>query len=313
MPPASSSTAFSNASPTPVADGKRLYCHFGSLGTCCLDLATGEIVWRRQLPIDEITGPGSSPVLVCDNTGGRLIVPCDGADEQFVAALDAASGETIWRTARPPILASDNKLRRAFSTPLVVEHSGLTQAIVPGAQWVASYAVDDGRELWRVNIGDGHATVPRPVSHNGLVYVCTGFMKPQLWAIRLGGEGDVTQSHVVWRYEKQVPEIASPIVADDRLYFTSTLGVLTCLSAASGELVYQHRLGGNFSASPLFADGKLYFTSEEGLTTIVAPGGEYRELTRNRHFGQSKASLAVFGRALLIRSDPVLYCFGDPP
>lgn len=296
----------SYASPTPVGDGQRVYCHFGSLGTVCFDAGSGSILWKQRMYFDEITGPGSSPLLWRD----RLIIPCDGADQQFVVALDSRTGKTIWKTARPLIVAEDDKLRRAFSTPLVVSHAGQEQVIIPGAQWVAAYNPANGDELWRVKIGDGHATAPRPVAYGGLVFVCTGFMKPELWAIRLDGAGDVSATHVAWKYDKQVPEISSPIIVGEQVYFTSSLGVLTCLNAKSGELAWQRRLGGNYSASPLFADGKLYFTSEEGLTTVVAPGAEYHELARNQLFGQTKASLAVCGQSLLIRTDPVLYCLG---
>jgi outer membrane protein assembly factor BamB len=292
----------SYASPTPVTDGKLLFCHFGSLGILALDLSTGKIVWQRRFAVDDITGPGSSPVLY----GDKLIVPVDGVDQQYVVALDKFTGEVAWRTARPPI-AADGKQRRAFSTPLVIGEKGGEQLIVPGAQWVVSYNPVTGEELWKVNFGDGHATVPRPVYRDGLVYICTGFWKPQLWAIRVDGAGDVTESHVAWKYEKQVPEISSPIVVGDEIYFTSSLGVLTCLDATTGRQLYQHRLGENFAASPIAADNKLYFISQECTTTIVRPGRDYHEIARNQLFGQTMASPAIAGSALLLRADRTLY------
>jgi outer membrane protein assembly factor BamB len=241
-----------------------------------------------------------------------LVLPCDGVDRQFVVALDKRTGKVAWRTLRPSIQA-EGKHRRAFSTPLVILHRGDEQLVVPGAQWVCAYDPGTGRELWRVNVGAGsHATIPRPVFHDGLVYVCTGYMKPQLWAIRAGGSGDVTDSHVVWKHTKQVPEISSPIVANNDLYFVSSLGVLTCLDAKSGKEHWQQRLGGNFTASPIAADGKLYFTSQEGITTIVQAGGKYVELGRNQLIGQSMASPAIAGEALLFRADRTLYCVGQP-
>jgi outer membrane protein assembly factor BamB len=296
------------ASPTPVTDGQRLICHFGSLGTACLEMESGRILWKERFLVDEITGPGSSPAL----SGHIVILPCDGADQQFVIGLDVQTGKTVWKTSRPNIDDSDGIHRRAFSTPLVIEHGGRKQAIVPGAQWVVAYDPRSGGELWRVNMGDCHAIIPRPVYRDGLVYVCTGYMKPQLWAIRVDGTGDVTSTHVAWKYDKQVPEISSPVVADDQIYFVSSLGIVTCLSAPSGEAIWQHRIGGNFAASPLVADGKIYFTSREGLTTVIRPGGHYQELAQNQLFGQTLASLAVCGQALLIRADRILYCVGKP-
>ncbi len=301
------------ASPTAVSDGERLYCHFGPLGTVALDLATGGVAWKQRLVFDDITGPGSSAVL----WKGLLILPCDGVDQQFVVAIDKRTGDVVWRTPRPAITA-EGKLRRAFSTPLVVEHSGSDassreELIVPAAQWVCSYDPATGRELWRVNIGEGrHATIPRPVHRDGLVYICTGYMKPQLWAIRTGGSGEVSETHVAWKHDKQVPEISSPIVVGSELYFVSSLGVLSCLEAKSGKQLWQHRLGGNYAASPIAADGKLYFTSQEGVTTVVRPGREYVELGRNQLIGQTLASPAIAGQSLLIRADRVLYCVGQP-
>ena len=296
------------ASPTPLYDGQRLVCHFGSLGTVALDLKAGQVVWKQRFQLDDITGPGSSPVLWQD----LVILPCDGVDEQFVVALDKQTGDAVWRTPRPAIKA-EGKLRRAFSTPLIVPHGTHEQVIVPGAEWVCSYDPASGRELWRVNIGKGaHATIPRPVYRDGLVYVCTGYMKPQLWAIRTSGSGDVTDTHVAWKHDKQVPEISSPIVVGSELYFASPLGVLTCLDAASGKQIWQHRLGGNYAASPIAADGKLFFTSQEGMTSVLRPGREYVELARNQLIGQTMASPAIAGRSLLIRTDRVLYCVGKP-
>jgi outer membrane protein assembly factor BamB len=292
------------ASPTPVTDGQRLYCHFGSLGTVCLEMASGRVLWHKRFIVDEVTGPGSSPLLA----GERLIVPCDGADEQFVVALDKYTGETAWRAARPQIDSADARHRRAFSTPLLVEYAGSEQLIVPGAQWVVAYDPVTGNERWRVNFSDGHATVPRPVFAEGLVFVCTGFAKPQLWAIRVDGTGDVTETHVAWKFDRQVPEVSSPVINDGLMYFVSSKGIATCLEAATGKQVWVHRLGGNYSASPLAADGKLYFTSEEGITTVLRPGRTFEQIARNELFGQTKASLAISGESLLLRTDPVLYC-----
>jgi outer membrane protein assembly factor BamB len=303
----------SYASPTPVTDGARLYCHFGSLGTVALDTTSGQplsgqVVWKERFPLDDITGPGGSPVLWNDN----LIFACDGVDQQFVVALDKKTGQTLWKTPRPKI-DGEGKHRRAFSTPLIVRHDGREQVVLPGAQWVCSYDPATGEELWRVNIGVGtHATIPRPVAHQGLVYVCTGYLKPQLWAIRLGGRGDVTESHVAWKHMKQVPEISSPIVVGEELYFVSSLGVLTCLDAKSGEQLWQKRIGGNYAASPIAADGKLYFTNQEGLTTVLRAGRAYDELARNQLIGQTMASPAIAGSSLLFRADRVLYCVGQP-
>jgi len=288
-------------------------------------MQSGKVLWKQRFDFDEITGPGSSPSI----DDKLVIIPCDGADRQFVVALDIETGQAVWKTPRPTISDPDGIHRRAFSTPLLLykpearargpqpETSNLkpetrAQAIIPGAQWLISYDPATGRELWRVNMGDCHAIIPRPVYRDGIVYVCTGYMKPQLWAVRTDGSGDVTDTHVAWKYDKQVPEISSPIIIGSEIYFVSSLGILTCLDAASGAQVWQHRFGGNFSASPIAADGKIYFTSREGVTTVIRPGRPYDELARNQLFGQTLASPAICGNALIIRADRILYCLGQP-
>lgn len=292
------------ASPTAVSDGQRLYCHFGSLGTVCVELSSGSILWRKTLAHDELTGSGGSPILWRD----LLIVACDGTDKQYVTALDKLTGAEVWRAPRPPLDAKDTKLYRAFSTPLVFEFSGKTQLVSVGAQWVCAYEPATGKELWRVNFHDGHAVVPRPVYRQGVVYICTGYMKPELWAIRVDGTGDVTDTHVIWTTNSQVPEISSPLVADSELYFVSGKGVVTCLDAETGDELWQKRLGGNFSASPLLADGKLYFTNQEGTTFVLKPGRFYQEIAQNQHFGQTLASLAIARDSLLVRTQTQLLC-----
>jgi outer membrane protein assembly factor BamB len=302
--PAPIHTHNSYASPTPVADSERVYCHFGSLGTMAVEQETGSVIWRQRFAVDDITGPGTSPVLI----HGLLIVACDGADEQFVVAVDARTGAVRWRQTRPVIAADEGKLRRGFSTPLVIDYAGRTQVIAPGSQWVVAYEPASGAELWKVKFGAGFAVVPRPVFREGVVFFCTGYPKPELWAVRVDGSGDVTDTEVVWRYDRQVPDVSSPVIVGRELYFVSSRGIASCLDAESGEMVWQHRLGGGFAASPLAADGKLFFTSQDGTTIVLRPGRKYEELARNQLFGRTLASLAVAGEALLIRTDPLLYC-----
>ncbi len=297
----------SYASPTPASDGARVYCHFGSFGTFCIDAKTGHLIWKQQLMVEDITGPAASPVLC----GDHLILVRDGSDQQYVTALHKRTGEVAWKTPRPEIEVAEDKLRRGFSTPLVIEVEGHQQVVSPTAQWVVSYDPATGQELWRARTGDGHAVVPAPVYANGFVFVCSGYHKPVLSAIRVDGRADVTETHIAWTYEKQVPLISSPVVAGQELYFVSAIGIATCLDIRTGEALWQHRLSGNFAASPILADNQIYFTSAEGITTVIRPGREYRELARNLLFGQTLSSIAVFRDALLIRNSSALYCVSN--
>lgn len=297
----------SYASPTPVTNGKRIVCHFGSLGTACIDIDSGEVLWRREFKVEELTGGGASPVLA-DN---KLFLACDGADEQYVIAIDELSGETKWQTNRPPITPVDDSQRRAFSTPVIVQSNGRKQLISVAAQWLVSYNPDDGSEWWRAQVGTGYSIVPTPVFDRDRVFVCTGFTKPEMVAVSTLGNGDVTDTGILWRYTRQVPEIASPVVVGDEIYFVSD-GIATCLDTADGGQLWQHRLGGKFASSPTVAGDRLYFTSSGGVTTVIKPGREFVELATNELFGETFASLSVYSSSFLLRTNPILYRLGEP-
>lgn len=296
----------SYASPTPVLDASHLFCHFGTYGTFCLQRSDLTIKWQRQIPLVHGVGPGSSPFLFED----LLILICDGVDQQFVTALDKHTGEPRWRTDRPEMDAPDGDRKKSFDTPvLAVDSMGRTQLICMGSQWVVAYEPVTGHEIWKVYHGDGFSVVPRPVVGHGMVYISTGFTKAQLWAIRLDGSGDVTDSHVAWKATRNIPTKPSPLLVDDRLYVMSDTGIASCFDATDGTLIWTERVGGNYSASPLFADGKIYFASESGVVSVCAPGDRYQLLAENQLPGQIMASPIALDDALVIRTDRALLRF----
>ncbi|MBI1347316.1 PQQ-binding-like beta-propeller repeat protein [bacterium] len=296
----------SYASPSPVLADGRLVCHFGAYGTACVDTATGEILWKTKLEIDHSVGPGSSPVVFED----LLIIPCDGTDKQFVAALNLVTGKVAWETPRPPMAGDKGDLHKAFSTPYLAMIAGEPQAIIVGAQWVVSYEPRTGKEIWRLNHGVGFSNVPRPVIGNGFIYICTGFMRPELLAIPENVQGEVKTDQVAWKFNRQVPAQPSPILAGREIYFVSDQGVATCLDAMTGESLWTQRMAGNYSASPLAADGNLYFCSREGVTTVIKPGRDYTEVASNQLEGQLMASPAATDGRLYLRTDTHLYAIG---
>jgi outer membrane protein assembly factor BamB len=296
----------SYASPTPVIADGRVFCHFGTFGTAAVDAQTGEVVWRQKLPLDHVVGPGSSPVAY----GGVLIVPCDGADQQFIAALSVDTGAIVWKTPRPPIRATNGDQRKAFCTPLLVDVNGRSELVIPGAQWFIAYDPLDGSEIWRVDHGSGFSNVARAVFDGRQLYLCTGFGRPQLWAVRADGTGDVTETHVVWRQKQQIGAKPSPVVSDGRVYEISDTGVATCLDAATGQPIWRERMSGNYSASPMVGDGKVYFLSQEGRTTVVEDGPKFKVLAKNDLDGMQMASPAAVEGDLLIRTDTHLYRAG---
>ncbi|UUO08648.1 PQQ-binding-like beta-propeller repeat protein [Blastopirellula sp. J2-11] len=296
----------SYASPTPVLAGDRLYCHFGTYGTCCVDTIKGELVWKNQLPLQHNVGPGSSPVL----HDGVMILTCDGADQQYVCGLDANTGKQMWKTDRPPHRKEDGDMQKAYATPLIVTWEGRTMAIIPGAQWDCAYDPLSGEELWRVDHGDGFSNVPCPVFKDGVVYICTGFTRAELWAMSVNGHGDVTDSHVGWTMNKQVPTKPSPVVWKNLLFMVSDRGVATCVDTDNGETVWIERLGGNYSASPAIAEERIYFCNEDGKTIVVAPSREFKVLAENQIAGQIMASPLLLDGAIVLRTEGNLYRIG---
>ncbi|MBI1354451.1 MAG: PQQ-binding-like beta-propeller repeat protein [Acidobacteria bacterium] len=285
----------SHASPTPILEENRVYVHFGSQGTAALD-GDGKVLWRNQEHhFVQGHGNGGSPVVWKD----LIIFNCDGIDRQFIAALDKNTGETRWTKSR-------GKSRMSYATPLIIETDQGPQLISPGGDYAASYDPSTGEEIWRITY-DGFSLVPRPVYANGLVYIASGFYGPILFAVKPDGRGDVTASKVVWKETRGVPLTSSPIVSGGRLYMVSDNGIASCLNALTGQRLWQARLGGNFSASPLLAGNRLYFTSETGETTVIEDAPKYHELAKNQIEGDTLASFAVDGTALLLRSGTDLY------
>jgi len=293
----------SYASPTPVVERGRVYVHFGTMGAACLDTATGSILWtNHDFTLDHEVGPGSSPTLYAD----LLLFTCDGCDFRYVAALDKNSGKLAWKTPRSGVIDKPGMNKKAFATPLVIRAGGRDLAIMPGAEWVQAYDPLSGEEIWNVKY-PGFSNVPRPVYGHGLVYVCTGFGVPEMWAIRPEGHGDITASNVVWKATKEMPAKPSPILVGDEIYTVNDKGIATCLDAATGAKRWIKRFGGSFSASPIFADGRIYFCSEDGKTLVLAPGRNFEQLAANQLDGRFMASPAVSGKALFLRTDTHLY------
>lgn len=306
----------SYASPTPAIEPGRVYVTFGSPGTACLDTQTGKVLWERtDLKCNHWRGAGSSPTL----WENLVIMHFDGADQQYVVALDKRDGRTVWQTNRSidfqdltaegkPV--RDGDFRKAFSSPLVIMHEGKPQLISVGS--CATYAYDPatGKELWRVEERKHHSGTVRPVVGHGMVYTATGLAKGDLMAVRLGGAGVVNESHVAWRTSTSVPNRPSPVLVDDLLFMVhQDTGVASCLEAKTGKEVWRERLPGrgHHSASPIYAEGRLYFFSEAGYSPVVAAGREFKVLAENKLEDGFMASPAVAGKSLFLRTKTHVY------
>lgn len=290
------------ASPTPIVTEDRLYVHFGHHGSAALDLS-GKVIWRQDsVRYTPVHGNGGSPVLV----DGLLIFGVDGESEPRLVALDAKDGKVRWETTRE----TPAKRKFSFCTPLVIESEGKPLVVSPASGAALAYDPVDGREVWRVLYGEGYSVVPRPVLARGLLFLASGYDRPILHAIRPGGKGDVTASHVAWTLAKGAPNTPSMVVVDDLLYCVSDAGIASAIEADTGKVVWSERLGGDFSSSIVHADGRLYFQNEAGVGFVVKPGRQFELLAKNDLAERTLASYAVDEGALFIRTAGHLYRIG---
>lgn len=308
------------AAPSSAIEPGHVYVHFGSYGTACLDSASGEVIWKRDdLPCRHYRGPSSSVFLFED----LVILTFDGADQQYLAALDKATGKTVWRADRevnwndqnteglsPDAVRriQDGDHRKAHSTPIIVSGpDGKPRLVSPGAKAAFGYDPYNGRELWRIE-HDDFSVAPRPIHEDGILYLITGITHPELWAIRAGATGNLTESdEVLWRLNSRVAKTASPLIVEGIIYMVSDDGIINTVDAASGKPLWSKRIGGRVAASPIYAAGRIYFCDQEGETTVIEPGRRYQELAKNVLDEGCMASPAVSDGALFLRTKTHLY------
>jgi len=303
----------SYASPTPVIEPGRVYVTFGSPGTAAIDTKTGKVIWeRRDLECNHFRGAGSSPIIF----GDLLLMHFDGSDVQYVVALDKRTGKTVWRTNRSvdfKDLGPDGKpeaegdYRKAFATPHVITVGGEPLLVSIGSKATYGYDPRTGKELWRVEERTNHSGSTRPVAGQGMVFYPSGFATGELLAVRPEGRGDVTSTHVVWRTNQGVPKKPSLLLKDDLLFMINDVGIVTCLDAKSGAVVWKSRLKGTYSASPVLAGGRIYVFDEDGKATVLEAGREFKVLAENQLDDGFMASPAIAGRALFLRTKTHLY------
>lgn len=295
------------ATPSAAIEQGRVYVHYGSLGTACIDTQSGEVLWRRSdLNTDHMQGPVSSPVLF----ENMVIITVEGVDSQFIAALDKKTGETLWLYKRPEELYTgiQGVYLKSYQTPVILEIGGQPQLVSNGALLVTGHNLQNGEEIWRARYKDD-STISRIVRGNGLLFVNTGGPPggTELWAIREGGHGDVTDSHVVWKMTEDAPHESSPVLVGDLLFCISDPGVLKCLEAATGTMVWSKPMESKYGASLLSVAGRIYLSNKKGKTTVIAPEREYKELATSQLDGELWTSPAVAGDSLLLRTKTHLY------
>ena len=292
----------SYATPTPAISDGKVICHFGNYGTWCLDASSGKEIWKTKFDVDHSVGAGSSPVIYKD----KVILACDGIDDQFIAAVSLDTGKQLWKTERPEFRQTNGEYQKGYSTPLIAQISGKTQMIIPGAQWINSYDPETGKELWRIDHGDGFSMIPMASIEGETVVFASGYMQSQFVAIDPSGTGDVTKSHIKWR-AGQAPTMPSMVSTDGKIFAVNDSGIMICLDAETGKLLHRRRVSGNYSASMLLAGGNLYVCSREGNVSIIKCDETLEEVGKQKFDGRLLATPAPVGDDLLIRTDKKLY------
>lgn len=293
----------SMATPTPVTDGRHVWAFFGTGDLFCLDLEGG-LVWCRSLPqeyerFQNRFGMGSSPVVVDD----LLILQCDHWGQSYLLAVNKKTGENVWKT--------DRSEHVSWSSPLVVDVDGRKELVVCATFQVKGYDALTGQQVWVVD-GLTRECIPTAVAASGTIYAVSG-TRGETLAIRTGGRGNISDSHVVWRTRRGAPFVPSPLLYKGLYYLVDDRGIATCLDAKTGRRVWQHRLGGRFTASPVAADGKIYFVDEDGATTVIGAGRSFKVQAKNALEEPVFASPAIAHGAIFIRTDQHLFCIGGEP
>ncbi len=296
----------SYASPTPTTDGTRVYAWFGAEGDglYCYDF-NGKLLWKTTLgKIASIgMGPGTSPV-IHDNI---VILQCDedNGEKSFIVGIDKKTGKEVWRTPR--------QVQISWATPLIVRQGQRAEIITSGNEWIISYDPKTGKELWKMK-GHGSNAIATPLVGHGMVYVYAGFPVKKTYAIKLGASGDITGSpNMVWQYDKGTAYVPSSILYGDYLYLMSDRGILTCLDAKTGKIVYEGGripIPATFTASPVAFDGKILLTSEDGDTYIIKAGAKHEVLATNPIGEPVYASPAISDGMIFIRGEKNLYGIG---
>jgi outer membrane protein assembly factor BamB len=287
----------SHASPTPIVREDAIYVHFGAMGTAKL-AKDGSIIWKNtELDYPHVHGCGGSPFLYED----KLFIVCDGGQDPFVVALHSSDGKIAWKRAR----SIKGNISHSFVTPVVTVIDGKAQLLAPGPDHFAAYDVSSGEELWHVR-APGWSVIPQPVIGHGMVFYNHDYDHPELMAVKLGGQGDITESNVVWRIKRGAPSTPTPLLIGDELYFVSDSGVASCVDAKTGKQHWTERLGGNFSASPVLANGFVLFLDENGLSHYVKPAKTFEVVQKNEVTGRTFATPAFVGEAMFLRTDKAL-------
>lgn len=291
----------SHASVTPACDGERVFVAFlndAAIHVTALDFE-GNVLWSKNAGYFKTQhGYGASPVLY----RSLVIVSADNPGDGWIAALHRQTGEIVWKASR--------RDEGSFATPVVGNVAGRDQLLLCGTGVVTSYNPATGELLW---FCDGPTTVTaNTMAFSGdLVVASGGYPDKGILCIRADGNGDVSDTHVVWRKKQGVSYVPSPLVHDGKVYVVNDGGIVSCWALDTGENLWQHRLRGNFSASPVFAAGNFYIPNERGVTFVFRTAPSFEVVATNDLGDGGFASPVICGERIYLRTSSTLYCIGS--
>jgi len=306
------------ASPTSVANGRRVWALFGPGALVCLDTA-GKKVWSKNLEktygeYKVLWGMATSPRL----HNGRLLVACMNGGPSYVVALDQSTGEQVWKTERK--LPCVGEAVDSYSSPILLTRGKTTELVVAGADHVDGYDIASGKRSW---ISSGLSipheygrSIASPTAGGGMVYAVSsgygGLGRVLAVDVSKDLEGDVSETHRRWAYEKHSPDCPSPVYYGGYVFIVRDNGVGSCIEAKTGELKWRERLfRGDCKASPIAGDGKIYFTSIKGETLVLEVGPERKDIARNRLDARIIATPAISNGTIFLRSRTKLYAIAE--
>jgi outer membrane protein assembly factor BamB len=305
------------STPSPVTDGTGVWVMTGTGILKAFDFG-GKELWMRDIQKDYGRfgiqwGYGSSPLLYHDALYVQVLHGMTTDDPSYVLRISKANGRTVWRQERPTTARRESP--DAYTTPALLRYGSATEIVVTGGDVVTGHDVDTGKELWRaagLNPTNDAANriVASPVVHGNLLFAPS--RERPLLALKPGGRGDVTKSHVLWEFQNG-PDVPTPVTDGTYLYVVNDRGIMFCLDAKTGKEIYgRERLqSSSYSASPVLADGKIYITHEDGLTSVVRAGPKFELLAENDFDELTLSSPAISDGQIFIRTEAFLYAIGQ--
>ncbi len=300
------------ASPSPITDGKHVWFHFGTGDFACFTF-DGDKVWSTNLPekygfYSIWWGHANSPVIIGDLIFSVCMQDPKGGGKSYVVAHDKLTGKEKWLVDRTT--GAKDEPADSYTTPLVYQNKGRTELIVFGGNVLDAYEPATGRKLWHCTVFKGNRVITGPTLSGDTVYAVQG-MKGPLFAIKAGGDNDVNDTHVRWKYAGTTPDAASPVVANGLVFLATNPGVAVCIDAETGKEVWKQRLGDGFRATPLVVGDKIYLFTKEGAGIVIDASREFKVLAKNELGEEIMASPAAVGGDLFIRTKAHLYRVHD--